>query len=141
MVERKRPPFPRELDINGVQVVVLENTALLMDDIKRVVADYYRLAPKRLVAPGKHRHVARPRQVFMWLCRQLTNKSYPQIARYLSGKDHTTVMSGVRTVDKLIAKEAEEARDVVRLLRKFSNVFVFTKKAAQQELCASGPVI
>ena len=61
---------------------------------------------------------ARPRQMAMYLAKQMTNRSLPEIGRRFGGRDHTTVMHGVRKIDSLLATDEQIARDVETLTRK-----------------------
>ena len=62
--------------------------------------------------------MARPRQVAMWLAKQITTRSLPDIGRRFGGRDHTTVLHAVRRIEQLKAEDATLARDVDVLLRK-----------------------
>jgi len=71
------------------------------------VAEYYHLSPDELIAPGHARREARPRQIAMWLCRRLATvngvpPSYPEIGRTFGGRDHTTAVHAVQTVQARI---------------------------------------
>jgi chromosomal replication initiator protein len=63
------------------------------------------------------RAVARPRQVAMYLAKQLTTRSLPEIGRRFGGRDHTTVMHAVRKVEELITQDAAFAEDLELLKR------------------------
>jgi chromosomal replication initiator protein len=63
------------------------------------------------------RAVARPRQVAMYLAKQLTSRSLPEIGRKFGGRDHTTVMHAVKKVEQLSKSDAEFAEDVELLRR------------------------
>jgi chromosomal replication initiator protein len=63
------------------------------------------------------REVARPRQIAMYLAKQLTQRSLPEIGRRFGGRDHTTVIHAVRTIEALRVKDAEIDADVRLLLR------------------------
>ena len=67
---------------------------------------------------GAHRAVARPRQAAMWLAKQLTTRSLPDIGRRFGGRDHTTVLHAVRRIDELRAGDPQLARDLEILMRK-----------------------
>ena len=91
---------------------------ITVDDIQKVVAEYYALKQADLLSERRNRAVARPRQTAMWLCKQLTTRSLPDIGRRFGGRDHTTVLHAVRRIDELKAVEAPLAADVEALLRK-----------------------
>lgn len=84
--------------------------------IKEAVADFYEIDVADLDAATRFRHIARPRQVAMWLARLLTRLSLPQIGRYFGGRDHTTVMHAVRTIDRLLERD-ELLQDDVAIIR------------------------
>jgi chromosomal replication initiator protein len=63
------------------------------------------------------RVVARPRQVAMYLAKQLTSRSLPEIGRKFGGRDHTTVIHAVKKIDELIAADTALAEDVELLRR------------------------
>lgn len=88
-----------------------------VDDIQKAVTDHYRLQISDMHAARRLRSVARPRQVAMYLCKQLTTKSFPDIGRSFGGRDHTTVIHAVRTIEDLMAKDAQLAGDVRTLER------------------------
>jgi chromosomal replication initiator protein len=71
-----------------------------------------------LLSDRRARAVARPRQVAMYLCKNNTTRSYPDIGRRFGGKDHTTVIHAVRRIEELIVKDEQIARDVETLTHK-----------------------
>ncbi|MFN3590694.1 MAG: chromosomal replication initiator protein DnaA [Thermaurantiacus sp.] len=90
---------------------------LTIDDIQRRVAEHYRLKLSDLVSPRRAREVARPRQVAMYLAKQLTPRSYPEIGRRFGGRDHTTVLHAVKRIEELRANDHELDRDIQHLRR------------------------
>ncbi len=90
---------------------------LTIDDIQRRVAEHYRLKLSDLVSARRAREVARPRQVAMYLAKQLTPRSYPEIGRRFGGRDHTTVLHAVRRIEELRATDHELDRDIEHLRR------------------------
>ena len=89
-----------------------------VDEIQKAVCEHYALKQIDLISPKRTRAVARPRQVAMWLAKSLTTRSYPDIGRRFGGRDHTTVLHGVRTIEKLKGEDAAIASDVETLTRK-----------------------
>ena len=69
----------------------------------------------------RDRAVARPRQVAMYLCKQLTSRSLPEIGRKFGGRDHTTVIHAVRKVEELRASDASFDEDIELLCRMLAN--------------------
>ena len=88
-----------------------------IDEIQRKVAEHFNIRLSDLVGPKRLRVYARPRQVAMWLAKKLTNRSLPEIGRKFGGRDHTTVMHGVRRIDELRSSDTQLA-DELELLRR-----------------------
>lgn len=89
-----------------------------VDMIQKAVAEHYALKQADLISERRARAVARPRQVAMWLAKQITTRSLPDIGRRFGGRDHTTVLHAVRRIEALKAEDAAIARDIDVLLRK-----------------------
>ena len=92
---------------------------ITIDEIQRKTADYYGLKLADLLSPRRAREVARPRQVAMYLAKKLTPRSLPEIGRRFGGRDHTTVMHGVKRIEELRLGDTELNGDVAKLLRAF----------------------
>ncbi|RAK57195.1 chromosomal replication initiator protein DnaA [Phenylobacterium deserti] len=89
-----------------------------VDMIQKTVAEHYQLKQADLISERRARAVARPRQVAMWLAKQITTRSLPDIGRRFGGRDHTTVLHAVRRIEALKGEDAAIARDLDVLLRK-----------------------
>jgi chromosomal replication initiator protein len=90
---------------------------ITIDEIQRKVSDHYRIRQSEMTSARRAREVARPRQVAMYLAKQLTPRSLPEIGRRFGGRDHTTVIHAVRQIEKLRKADAELDADVRLLLR------------------------
>ena len=88
-----------------------------IEEIQRRVAEHYNIRISDMVGPKRVRNFARPRQVAMYLCKQMTSRSLPEIGRRFGGRDHTTVMHGVRRIDDLRQQDAQIAEDLELLRR------------------------
>ena len=88
-----------------------------IDEIQRKVAEHYNLRISDLLSPRRARAVARPRQVAMFLSKDLTSKSLPEIGRKFGGRDHTTVIHAVKRVEELKKSDNQIAEDVELLRR------------------------
>ena len=80
-----------------------------VEDVQRAVCDHYRIKLVQLTGKDRHKEVALPRQVAMYLARTHLGTSFPQIGARFNGKDHTTVMSSVRKVARLRVDDLEVA--------------------------------
>jgi chromosomal replication initiator protein len=90
---------------------------LTIEEIQRKVAEHYNIRLTDMSSARRARAVARPRQVAMWLAKQLTQRSLPEIGRKFGNRDHTTVMHAVSRIHELMARDAAFAEDVELLRR------------------------
>jgi chromosomal replication initiator protein len=88
-----------------------------IDEIQRKVAEHYNIRLSDMIGPKRVRNFARPRQVAMYLCKQLTSRSLPEIGRRFGGRDHTTVMHGVKRIEELRLQDGQIDEDVELLRR------------------------
>ena len=88
-----------------------------VDDIQRKVAEHYNIRLSDMHSPRRARTVARPRQVAMYLAKALTEHSLPEIGRKFGGRDHTTIMHGVRRIEELVVSDQGIQEDVALLRR------------------------
>lgn len=85
---------------------------ITIDEIQRKVAEHYNIRLADMHSARRARNVARPRQVAMFLAKQLTARSLPEIGRKFGGRDHTTVMHAVRKIEELVGEDPSFAQDV-----------------------------
>jgi len=90
---------------------------LTIEEIQRKVSEHYDIRLSDMLGPKRTRSLARPRQVAMWLCKQLTSRSLPEIGRKFGKRDHTTIMHGVRKIDELRQSDSQIADDLELLRR------------------------
>ncbi|MGE4325180.1 MAG: chromosomal replication initiator protein DnaA [Pseudodonghicola sp.] len=112
----------REIDMELTQdcladVLRASERKITIEEIQRKVSDYYNIRLSDIIGPKRLRSYARPRQVAMYLCKQLTSRSLPEIGRRFGGRDHTTVMHGVRRIEELKTTDGQIAEDVEILRR------------------------
>ena len=116
----------RVIDIDLIReslkdLLALQDKLVTIDNIQRVVADYYKLKMSDLLSKRRSRSVARPRQIAMSLAKELTNYSLPEIGEAFGGRDHTTVLHACRKVKELEQSDREVERDLKNLFRTLSN--------------------
>lgn len=85
--------------------IAIRVQAISLDNIRKVVAEFFDVSVKDLMGKKRTRQIARPRQIAMALARELTNQSYIEIGQSFGGRDHTTVMHACETIQNLCAKE------------------------------------
>lgn len=106
----------QEITLESTQEVLQDllrahDRRITIDEIQRKVAEHFNLRLSDMHSSRRARNVARPRQIAMYLAKQLTSRSLPEIGRKFGGRDHTTVMHAVRKVEELIADDAQIAQD------------------------------
>ena len=90
---------------------------ITIDAIQKKVAEYFNIRLSDMSSPRRARAVARPRQIAMYLSKQLTSKSLPDIGRTFGGRDHTTVMHAVNRIEELSIEDSLLADDIELLKR------------------------
>jgi chromosomal replication initiator protein len=94
---------------------------ITIDEIQKKVAEHYNVRIADMHSARRSRAIARPRQVAMYLAKQLTPRSLPEIGRKFGGRDHTTVIHAVRKIEELSAYDASFKEDVELLRRLLQN--------------------
>ena len=90
---------------------------LTIEEIQRKVSDHFNIRLSDMIGPKRTRTIARPRQVAMYLAKHMTTRSLPEIGRRFGGRDHTTIMHGIRKVEELRAADHQLAEDLDLLRR------------------------
>ena len=112
----------RELTLETCQEILHDllranNRRVTIEEIQKRVAEHFNIRIADMHSARRARSVARPRQVAMYLAKQLTARSLPEIGRKFGGRDHTTVMHAVKKVDELRDLDASFSEDVELLRR------------------------
>ena len=114
--------FGREITLEATQEVLHDilrahDRRITIEEIQRKVAEHWNLRLTDMVSSRRARAVARPRQVAMYLAKQLTSRSLPEIGRRFGNRDHTTVMHAVARVGELMERDAAFSEEVENLRR------------------------
>lgn len=112
----------RKIDLAFAQEVLGEmlsagSRRVTIDEIQKAVSAHYGMRQAEMVSARRARSVARPRQIAMYLAKRLTPRSLPEIGRRFGGRDHTTVIYAVKTIEKMRAEDADMDADVRALIR------------------------
>ncbi|NCX94213.1 MAG: chromosomal replication initiator protein DnaA, partial [Gammaproteobacteria bacterium] len=112
----------REITIDFVKealkdLITLQDKLITLDNIQKTVAEYFKVKVSDLLSKRRNRSIARPRQVAMYLAKELTNHSLPEIGEAFGGRDHTTVLHACRTIDAMRQSDVGIGEDVTNLLR------------------------
>ena len=112
----------RPIDIDLIReslkdLLALQDRQISLDNIQKIVAEYYKIKVSDMMSKRRSRSVARPRQVAMALAKELTNHSLPEIGDSFGGRDHTTVLHACRKIKELQESSADIREDCKNLLR------------------------
>ncbi len=115
---------PSEIDIGYAKevlkdLVVDDRRSISSEMIIRAVASYYGLKPAQLKAKNNSRRIAQPRQIAMYICKEVTGLSLPQIGKDFGGKHHTTVLHSIRKINEMRKKDSEIAAAISKVLPSF----------------------
>ena len=114
------------LDINIVKHLLSdllrENVIdISVESIQSEVCKYFRISLIDLYSKKRSRHVSRPRQIAMYLTKDLTDHSYPEIGKFFGGKDHATVIHGVNKIKNLMINDIKIKKDIDHLVSKLKS--------------------
>jgi len=98
-------------------LLALQDKQVILENIQRTTAEYYKIKVADLMSKRRNRSVARPRQVAMALAKELTNHSLPEIGDAFGGRDHTTVLHACRKIKELRDTSSDIREDYKNLLR------------------------
>ncbi len=117
----------RPVTLDGTQTILgdlfrAHDRKITIDDIQKAVAEFYNIKLSDMSSSRRQRAVARPRQIAMYLAKQMTPTSLPQIGQQFGGRDHTTVMHAVKKVGELIVEDACIAEDISRIEKSLKSI-------------------
>jgi chromosomal replication initiator protein len=96
-------------------IIGAHNRQITLELIQKTVSDYFKIKVADMYSQKRTRAIARPRQVAMWLARDLTPHSLPEIGDAFGGRDHTTVLHACRTINNLRSKDTQLNNDLLVL--------------------------
>ena len=97
-------------------VLRANNKLVTIEDIQKKVAEHFSIKMSEMFSARRSKSVVIPRQIAMYLSKELTNLSYPEIGRNFGGKDHTTIIHASKKIDKLLNENSNISEDI-RLLK------------------------
>ncbi len=98
-------------------LLAVQNRQISVENIQKTVADYFKIKVADMYSKKRTRTLARPRQMAMYLARELTNLSYPEIGQSFGGRDHTTVLHACGKIEELKAADQNLRRDYNLLIQ------------------------
>ena len=105
IAELKKSPITVEVAKEALRDVIAEGDIVSPEKIMKFVADYYKIPVSKLKEKNNSRNIVLPRQVSMYLCKQLTNLSFPEIGKAFGNKHHTTVMYACNQVEDKMSSD------------------------------------
>jgi len=94
--------------------------AITVDLIQQIVSERYNLKPEHLTSKKRTRNIVYPRQIAMYLCRNLTDLSLPQIGKEFGGRDHTTIIHGCEKITRIIKENVELQKTIEDLTKQIT---------------------
>jgi chromosomal replication initiator protein len=110
-----RLPLNIELANKALHDIVSRQSELTVEHIINAVADFYRMEPETLISRGRSKEVSAARQMAMYLAREETGASLPQIGEILGGRDHTTIMHGWERIASTIEQNDRLRREMLAI--------------------------
>ncbi|VAW44178.1 Chromosomal replication initiator protein DnaA [hydrothermal vent metagenome] len=98
----------------------VNNQIVSVENIQKTTAQYYNVKLSELLGKSRKRSIVRPRQLAMFLAKDLTNKSYPEIGELFGGRDHTTVLHAYRKVTELMSENSDLEEDRQKIVNKLT---------------------
>ncbi len=92
------------------ELVIPYSAAVTVDQIQRIICNYYNLKGNEIKSKNNSQQIAFPRQVAMYLCKQMTDCSLPEIGRRFGGKHHSTVIHSIQKIEIKKKKDPEFER-------------------------------
>jgi chromosomal replication initiator protein len=98
-------------------ILTMKRNFISIEEVIRTVAKRYGLKPTDLKSPKRAKPITQARQIAMYLCRELTNESFPEIGSRFGGRDHATVIHAVNKVTGQLEADPDIQREVQELRR------------------------
>ena len=93
---------------------------ITIDSIQKLTAQYYNIRLADILGKNRKRSIVRPRQMAMYLSKELTDKSYPEIGEAFGGRDHTTVLHAFRKIQDMLPGDSELMEAKQKIVNKLS---------------------
>ncbi len=120
--ETTKSPITTSLAADALKTQISgKNTQLTIAEIQEMVAKYYQVSVTDIKGRKRVKQIVMPRQIAMYLARELTDSSLPQIGREFGGKDHTTVIHAVDKIEKAASADADLKASIIELKNKLKN--------------------
>ena len=112
----KKSPTIFDVKIILKDLLNFSDNHVTIENIQKAVCEYFKINEKEMLSKRRSRYLVRPRQTAMYLSKNLTSKSLPDIGREFSDRDHTTVIHSVKVIERLKSKDPEFIRAIEKAL-------------------------
>ena len=102
-------------------ILIENNKEINIEKIQKTVADHFQIKISELKSSKRLKNLVYPRQIAMYICRNLTDMSYPEIGAKFGGKDHSTIIHAIKKIDKKMSEDLHARTLVEKLMDKLSN--------------------
>ena len=113
-IYKKSPSFS-EAKIILKDLLNISENKITIENIQKIVCSNYKISKNEMLSPRRSRYLVRPRQIAMYLAKNLTSKSLPDIGREFSNRDHTTVIHSVKIINKLKLIDGDLSKNLEKL--------------------------
>ena len=113
-----KTPNLSEVKIILRDLLNLSENKVTIDLIQSIVCKFFKISKTEMLSSRRSRYLVRPRQTAIYLAKILTSKSLPEIGREFSGRDHTTIIHSVKTIEKLTQNDQELSQNIENLKNK-----------------------
>ena len=96
-------------------LISVREKTITIDSIQKKVSSYYNISLSDMASTRRFISIARPRQIAMFLCKELTSYSYPEIGKAFGGKDHTTVIHAVKKIESILEIDQKLKKQIFEL--------------------------
>ena len=112
-------PINLEMAKNILKDILIENSKeITIEKIQKTVAEHFQIKISELKSQKRLKNLVLPRQISMYICRKLTDLSYPEIGTKFGGKDHSTIIHAIKKIDKKIEEDIHTKALVEKLIEK-----------------------
>ncbi len=102
-------------------ILIEDNKEVTIEKIQKIVAEHFQLKISDLKSSKRLKNLVFPRQLAMYICRKMTDLSYPEIGSKFGGKDHSTIIHAIKKIDKKINEDLHTQTLVEKLMEKIGN--------------------
>lgn len=102
------------------QLFNVHHRVISIENIQKTTAEYYNIKLSELLGKSRKRSIVRPRQMAMYLAKEMTDKSYPEVGEFFGGRDHTTVLHAYRKIEELLKQSPPTNEDKQKIVNKLT---------------------